>query len=34
MTTYEAITIALTASLVLLNGLALVVQIVKEIRKK
>ncbi|MBM7571408.1 putative holin-like toxin [Aquibacillus albus] len=34
MTIYEAISVALTSSLVLLNGLAVVVQIVKEIRKK
>ncbi|WP_222928601.1 putative holin-like toxin [Oceanobacillus piezotolerans] len=34
MTTYEAIIIALTLGLVLVNGLALVVQIVKEMRKK
>ncbi|MCM3399439.1 putative holin-like toxin [Oceanobacillus profundus] len=34
MTAYEAIIIALTSSIVLVNVLALVVQIVKETRKK
>jgi len=34
LTTYEAIIIALTLSSVIVNGLALVVHIVKETRKK
>ncbi|WP_245831713.1 putative holin-like toxin [Oceanobacillus senegalensis] len=34
MTPYEAIIVALTTSMVIVNVLALIVQIVKETRKK